>query len=125
MSGNITEYQNLIQINIDPSEETRDSSHDNLRQRTPKNYKIIDSLNFLEKKVKRNKSKQIKKNSKDNSKIKIIQKIFNDFKICSPLYKEFNQFTKIEKNVKNYLYSHYIYLAKDIRNIFSHYFLFL
>ena len=122
MSGNITEYQNLIQINIDPSEETRDSSHDNLRQRTPKNYKIIDSLNFLEKKVKRNKSKQIKKNSKDNSKIKIIQKIFNDFKICSPLYKEFNQFTKIEKNVKNYLYSHYIYLAKDIRNIFSHYF---
>ena len=122
MSGNITEYQNLIQINIDPSEETRDSSHDNLRQRTPKNYKIIDSLNFLEKKVKRNKNKKIKKNSKDNSKIKIIQKIFNDFKICSPLYKEFNQFTKIEKNVKNYLYSHYIYLAKDIRNIFSHYF---
>ena len=122
MSGNITEYQNLIQINIDPSEETRDSSHDNLRQRTPKNYKIIDSLNFLEKKVKRNKSKQIKKNSKDNSKIKIIQKIFNDFKICSPLYKEFNQFSKIEKNVKNYLYSHYMHLAKDIRNTFSHYF---
>ena len=123
MSGNITEYQNLIQINIDPSEETRDSSHDNLRQRTPKNYKIIDSLNFLEKKVKRNKSKQIKKNSKDNnSKFKILQKIFNDFKICSPLYKEFNQFSKIEKNVKNYLYSHYMHLAKDIRNTFSHYF---
>ena len=123
MSGNITEYQNLIQINLDASEDTRDSSHDNLRQRTPKNYKIIDSGKLLEKKVKRSKTKQIKKNSKDNnSKFKIIQKIFNDFKICSPLYKEFNQFTKIEKNVKNYLYSHYIYLAKDIRNIFSHYF---
>ena len=123
MSGNITEYQNLIQINLDASEDTRDSSHDNLRQRTPKNYKIIDSGKLLEKKVKRSKTKQIKKNSKDNnSKIKIIQKIFNDFKICSPLYKEFNQFSKIEKNVKNYLYSHYMHLAKDIRNTFSHYF---
>jgi len=123
MSGNITEYQNLIQINLDASEDTRDSSHDNLRQRTPKNYKIIDSGKLLEKKVKRSKTKQIKKNSKDNnSKFKIIQKIFNDFKICSPLYKEFNQFSKIEKNVKNYLYSHYMHLAKDIRNTFSHYF---
>ena len=123
MSGNIREYQNLIQINLDASEDTRDSSHDNLRQRTPKNYKIIDSGKLLEKKVKRSKTKQIKKNSKDNnSKFKIIQKIFNDFKICSPLYKEFNQFSKIEKNVKNYLYSHYMHLAKDIRNTFSHYF---
>ena len=123
MSGNITEYQNLIQINLDASEDTRDSSHENLRQRTLKNYKIIESGKLLEKKVKRSKTKQIKKNSKDNnSKIKIIQKIFNDFKICSPLYKEFNQFIKIEKNVKNYLYSHYTYLAKDIRNTFSHYF---
>ena len=123
MSGNITEYQNLIQINLDASEDTRDSSHDNLRQRTPKNYKIIDSGKLLEKKVKRSKTKQIKKNSKDNnSKFKIIQKIFNDFKNCSPLYKEFNQFSKIEKNVKNYLYSHYMHLAKDIRNTFSHYF---
>ena len=123
MSGNITEYQNLIQINLDASEDTRDSSHENLRQRTLKNYKNIESGKFLEKKVKRSKTKQIKKNSKDNnSKIKIIQKIFNDFKICSPLYKEFNQFIKIEKNVKNYLYSHYTYLAKDIRNTFSHYF---
>ena len=123
MSGNITEYQNLIQINLDASEDTRDSSHDNLRQRTPKNYKIIDSGKLLEKKVKRSKTKQIKKNSKDNnSKFKIIQKIFNDFKICSPLYKEFNQFSKIEKNVKNYLYSNYTHLAKDIRNTFSHYF---
>ena len=123
MSGNITEYQNLIQINLDASEDTRDSSHENLRQRTLKNYKIIESGKLLEKKVKRSKTKQIKKNSKDNnSKIKIIQKIFNDFKICSPLYKEFNQFSKIEKNVKNYLYSHYMHLAKDIRNTFSHYF---
>ena len=124
MSGNITEYQNLIQINLDASEDTRDSSHENLRQRTLKNYKIIESGKLLEKKVKRSKTKQIKKNSKDNnSKIKIIQKIFNDFKICSPLYKEFNQFSKIEKNIKNYLYSHYSQLARDVRSVFSQYFL--
>jgi hypothetical protein len=73
--------------------------------------------------VKRNRTKQNKKNSKDNnSKNKIIQKILNDFKLISPFYKEFNLFTKIEKNVKNYLYSHYMHLAKDIRNTFSHYF---
>jgi len=52
----------------------------------------------------------------------MIQKIFYDFKICSPLYKEFNQFTKIEKNIKNYSYTHYTQLAKDMRNIFSQYF---
>ena len=122
---NLHEYHNLIQINLEASEDTRDSLHDNLREYSSK--KIIKNANkksFLEKKVKRNKNKQIKKNSKDNnSKIKIIQKIFNDFKNCSHLYKEFNQFTKVEKNVKNYLYSNYTHLAKDIRNIFSEYFI--
>ena len=122
---NLHEYHNLIQINLEASEDTRDSLHDNLREYSSK--KILKNANkksFLEKKVKRNKNKQIKKNSKDNnSKIKIIQKIFNDFKNCSQLYKEFNQFTKLEKNVKNYLYSNYTQLAKDIRNIFSEYFI--
>ena len=122
---NLHEYHNLIQINLEASEDTRDSLHDNLREYSSK--KILKNANkksFLEKKVKRNKNKQIKKNSKDNnSKIKIIQKIFNDFKNCSHLYKEFNQFTKVEKNVKNYLYSNYTHLAKDIRNIFSEYFI--
>jgi hypothetical protein len=122
---NLHEYHNLIQINLEASEDTRDSLHDNLREYSSK--KILKNANkksFLEKKVKRNKNKQIKKNSKDNnSKIKIIQKIFNDFKNCSQLYKEFNQFTKVEKNVKNYLYSNYTHLAKDIRNIFSEYFI--
>ena len=126
MSGNYTEYPNLIQINLEASEDTRDSSHDNLREKSSKkyNYDVIENKkSFLEKKVKRTKSKQLKKNSKENnSKIKMIQKIFYDFKICSPLYKEFNQFTKIEKNIKNYSYTHYTQLAKDMRNIFSQYF---
>ena len=122
---NVQEYQNLIQINIEASEDTRDSFHENLRDHSSKKCIKNEKKNsLLEKKVKRNKNKQIKKNSKDNnSKIKIIQKIFNDFKNCSHLYKEFNQFTKVEKNVKNYLYSNYTHLAKDIRNIFSEYFI--
>ena len=126
-SGKVKEYQNLIQINLEASEDTRDSFQENLRENSSKkcyNYKSKEFSNsFLEKKVKRNRIKQNKKNSKDNnSKNKIIQKILNDFKLISPFYKEFNLFTKIEKNVKNYLYTHYSQLAKDIRNIFSHYF---
>jgi hypothetical protein len=126
-SGKVKEYQNLIQINLEASEDTRDSFLENLRENSSKkcyNYKSKEFSNsFLEKKVKRNRTKQNKKNSKDNnSKNKIIQKILNDFKLISPFYKEFNLFTKIEKNVKNYLYTHYSQLAKDIRNIFSHYF---
>ena len=76
MSGNYTEYPNLIQINLEASEDTRDSSHDNLREKSSKkyNYDVIENKkSFLEKKVKRTKSKQLKKNSKENnSKIKII-----------------------------------------------------
>ena len=126
MSGvneNITSHQNLIKINLDPSEETRDSFNENFKGLFPKNKEGKVKKHFLDKKMKRTKSKQIKKNSKDNnSKIKIIQKILNDFKISSPLYKEFNQFSKIEKNVKNNLYSHYTQFAKDIRNLLSQYF---
>ena len=126
-TGKVKEYQNLIQINLEASEDTRDSFQENLRENSSKkcyNYKSKEFSNsFLEKKVKRNRTKQNKKNSKDNnSKNKIILKILNDFKLISPFYKEFNLFTKIEKNVKNYLYTHYSQLAKDIRNIFSHYF---
>ena len=128
MSGvneNITSHQNLIKINLDPSEETRDSFNENFKRFFPKNREGKVKKHFLDKKMKRTKSKQIKKNSKDNnSKIKIIQKILNDFKISSPLYKEFNQFSKIEKNVKNNLYSHYTQFAKDIRNLLSQYFFF-
>ena len=126
MSGvneNITSHQNLIKINLDPSEETRDSFNENFKGLFPKNKEGKVKKHFLDKKMKRTKSKQIKKNSKDNnSKNKIIQKILNDFKISSPLYKEFNQFSKIEKNVKNNLYSHYTQFAKDIRNLLSQYF---
>ena len=126
MSGvneNITSHQNLIKINLDPSEETRDCFNENFKRFFPKNREGKVKKHFLDKKMKRTKSKQIKKNSKDNnSKIKIIQKILNDFKISSPLYKEFNQFSKIEKNVKNNLYSHYTQFAKDIRNLLSQYF---
>ena len=113
----------IIKINLDPSEETRDSFNENFKGLFPKNKEGKVKKHFLDKKMKRTKSKQIKKNSKDNnSKIKIIQKILNDFKISSPLYKEFNQFSKIEKNVKNNLYSHYTQFAKDIRNLLSQYF---
>ena len=103
---------------------TECSLNENLKYDSPKKKEkdIEIKQNILEKKVKRNKSKTIKKNPKDNnSKNKIIQKIFSDFKLSSPLYKEFIQFSKIEKNIKNYLYSHYIKLSKDVRNIFSQY----
>ncbi len=64
-----------------------------------------------------------KKVSKDFlAKNKIIQKIFYDFKQSSSYYKEFSNFSKIEKNIKNNLYNNYTELAHKIRNIFSQYF---
>ena len=70
MSGvneNITSHQNLTKINLDPSEETRDSFNENFKRFFPKNREGKVKKHFLDKKMKRTKSKQIKKNSKDNN----------------------------------------------------------
>ena len=66
---NVQEYQNLIQINIEASEDTRDSFHENLRDHSSKKCIKNEKKNsLLEKKVKRNKNKQIKKRIQNNIK---------------------------------------------------------
>ena len=111
------DHINLIQINIETSEDTRDSFLENTKK---KSKKIANDKK--EKKI-RNKYLAKKKVSKDFlAKNKIIQKIFYDFKQSSLYYKEFSNFSKIEKNIKNNLYNNYTELAHEIRNIFSQYF---
>ena len=80
-------------------------------------------IKYLGKKTKRNNGKN-NKNTLNISKIKnrknkLLFKIFNEFKLSSPLYKEYPQFNYIEKNLKNNLYSSLNELVKDIRNTFS------
>ena len=75
---------------------------------------VIKNEKLLNKKTKRTNSKYIKK-------VNIINIIFNEFK-SSSLYKTFNQFHIIEKNIKNELYSSPQELARDVRNTFSHIF---
>ena len=58
MSGvneNITSHQNLIKINLDPSEETRDSFNENFKRFFPKNKEGKVKKHFLDKKMKRTK----------------------------------------------------------------------
>lgn len=136
------EKLNLIQINLDPSLSSTNSTNPfgegskgnqklrNVRSRNKDNTIKISSKSkkkklttHLHKKTKRNKnSKNFSKNNKDNKmsgKYKMIFKIFNEFKSSSPLFKEYPQFIYIEKNVKNNLYSSLNDLATEIRNVFS------
>jgi hypothetical protein len=133
---------NLIHINLDNSESSTKESHisrenskclddtldiknDQKKTKKPKKAKLIQLKtkgSILNKKTKREKNtgNSSKKNNKiKNGKYKIIFNLFNEFKTCSKLYKEFTQFHYIEKNIKNDLYSSTGELASEIRNIFS------
>ena len=131
---------NLIQINLDNSEnstkgsnisranskcfdDTIEEQNNTSRTKKTKNNINKNKDNILNKKTKRakNSSNSFKKNSdhKKSGKYKIILNLFNEFKTSSKVYKEFNQFHFIEKNIKNDLYSTPGELASEIRNIFS------
>ena len=141
------ENLNLLKINLDPSENSTGSSIESgdvsKVHKTPEdsesvcfskkngnsNTLIVKSENkkYLNKKTKRGKkvknSSLKDKNSKDNkiksAKYKLIINIFNEFKSCSTLYKEFPQFNIVEKKIKNNFYSSACDLVSEIRNAFS------
>ena len=128
---------NLIQINLNSENSTGDSVLSNCdhsevkkekakqkieRKNTKKVSKISKYETPLGRKTKRGKQRT-KGGDAKNNKNKIILNIFNEFKISSPLYKEFSQFHTIEKNIKNEIYSSSADLANDIRNLFSSIFL--
>ena len=136
------ENLNLIQINFSSDNSTGDSHHsaeshkceNSERIKSKKKKKLgkkkkpnkvgnsSKSDNYLQKKTKRGKNKG-KISEIKNNKYKLILNIFNEFKINSPLYKEFSQFHSIEKNIKNEVYSSSADLASDMRNLFSSIFL--
>ena len=128
---------NLIQINLNSENSTGDSVLSNCdhsevkkekakqkieRKNTKKVSKISKYETPLGRKTKRGKQRT-KGGDAKNNKNKIILNIFNEFKISSPLYKEFSQFHTIEKNIRNEIYSSSADLANDIRNLFSSIFL--
>ena len=128
---------NLIQINLSSENSTGDSvlsncDHSEVKKEKSKqkierkNTKKVSNISKYEtplgRKTKRGKQRA-KGGDGKNNKYKIILNIFNEFKISSPLYKEFSQFHAIEKNIKNEIYSSSADLANDIRNLFSSIFL--
>ena len=116
-SGEATKCENII--------DNKNKYKKSLKQKNKKSNIINKNDTILNKKTKRGKNCSNNKNIKDNknNKYKIILNFFNEFKTCSPLYKEFPQFHAIEKNVKKELYSSSNELAGEIRNVFSHIFL--
>ena len=80
----------------------------------------------LGRKTKRKNEKNCKSginiNKIKNGKNKLLFKVFNEFKLSSSLYKDYPQFSYIEKNLKNNLYSSLNELVNEIRNTFSHIF---
>ena len=134
------ENLHLIHINLDNSESSTKESNisgenskcfdDTIEEQNlyfkPQKTKLIKIKNkdsFLNRKIKRDKilaiSSKKTNNKKKNGKYKIIFNLFNEFKSCSKLYKEYTQFHFIEKNIKNDLYNCVGQLASEIRNIFS------
>ena len=118
-SGEATKCENIA--------ENKSNSKKVLRSNKKKFNNNLKKDTILNKKTKRGKSsknnQKFKEKKNKNNKYNLILNIFNEFKYSSPLYKEFQQFHAIEKNVKNELYSSSTELAKEIRNIFSHIFL--
>ena len=136
------EKLNLIKINFENADGSTKSENQEGTEK-PSNPQNTSSLNDIKvksksklrkdikkrhikqlgKKTKRNNDKNIKNTIKMNKikkgKNKILFNIFNEFKLSSPLYKEYPQFNYIEKNLKNNLYSSLNELVKDIRNTFS------
>ena len=113
-------WANLNCSSLDAIEEIKGKpSGSNQRKKDIKNY----NLNNIGKKIKRKNDKNVKStlniNKIKNGKNKLLFKVFNEFKLSSPLFKEYPQFNFIEKNLKNNLYSSLNELVNEIRNTFS------
>ena len=114
-------HQNMLS-----SEEKEDimGRHAN-KKKTKKGTKNSRTKNLGRKTKRKNEKKTkgtIKTNKLKSGKNKLLFKVFNEFKLSSPLYKEYPQFNLIEKNLKNNLYSSLNELVNEIRNTFSHIF---
>ena len=128
---------NLIQINfenVDGSTELDNQEVAEKKEKFEKKESItkekrtkFEKQNNQEKNVGMKRKRKIGKNLKLGTNLnkakfgknKTLFKVFNAFKACSPFYKEYPQFNRIEKNLKNNLYSSLNELVKDIRNTFS------
>ena len=145
--GYTAEKLNLIQINFENADGSTKSENQEGTEKVWNQQNILTTEEKLDIKRKHNNSKHIKKdirnslknnlgkktkrknekNCKEINKIKygknkLLYKVFNEFKLSSPLYKEYPQFNYIEKNLKNNLYSSLNELVNEIRNTFSHIF---
>ena len=145
--GYTAEKLNLIQINFENADGSTKSENQEGTEKVWNQQNILTTEEKEDIKRKHNNSKHIKKdirnslknnlgkktkrknekNCKEINKIKygknkLLYKVFNEFKLSSPLYKEYPQFNYIEKNLKNNLYSSLNELVNEIRNIFSQYF---
>lgn len=116
----------LNQQNMFSTEEKEETRGRHVRSKKLKN----DEKNFQVKNLGRKTKRKIEKNGKSgmdinkikNGKNKLLFKVFNEFKLSSSLYKDYPQFSYIEKNLKNNLYSSLNELVSEIRNTFSHIF---
>ena len=144
--GYTPEKLNLIQINFENADGSTNSDNQEGTEKIWNQPNIITTEEKEDIKTNLNDLKNIKKDKKDNfknlgkkrkrkneknckeinkikyCKNKLLYKVFNEFKISSPLYKEYPQFNFIEKNLKNNLYSSLNELVNEIRNTFSHIF---
>ena len=145
--GFTAEKLNLIQINFENADGSTNSENQEGTEKVWNQQNILTTEEKEDIKGKHNNSKHIKKdtrnslknnlgkktkrknekNCKEINKIKygknkLLYKVFNEFKLSSPLYKEYPQFNYIEKNLKNNLYSSLNELVNEIRNTFSHIF---
>ena len=87
-----------------------------------KNSHVKNLGRKTKRKVEKNGKSGIDMNKIKNGKNKLLFKVFNEFKLSSSLYKDYPQFSYIEKNLKNNLYSSLNELVSEIRNTFSHIF---
>ena len=116
----------LNQQNMFSTEEKEETRGRHVRSKKLKN----DEKNIQVKNLGRKTKRKIEKNGKSgmdinkikNGKNKLLFKVFNEFKLSSSLYKDYPQFSYIEKNLKNNLYSSLNELVSEIRNTFSHIF---
>ena len=118
---NPNNQQNVLSI-----EEKADMMGKHANKKKTKKVVKNDRTKNLGRKTKRKNEKKTKgtinTNKLKSGKNKLLFKVFNEFKLSSPLYKEYPQFNLIEKNLKNNLYSSLNELVNEIRNTFSHIF---
>ena len=116
----------LNQQNMSSIEEKEETRGRHARSKKLKKNAKNSHVKNLGRKTKRKSEKSCKNNiginKIKNGKNKLLFKIFNEFKLSAPSYKEYPQFNYIEKNLKNNLYSSLNELVNEIRNTFSYIF---